>query len=93
MSIPDDLRSAARILDRLADALERDEDGKAGRSRHPAAAEAVVRPGVRRRLTADPQRFFKSDDDGVDRIALRLRELDDILGRLEAEADLGVRES
>ncbi len=98
--LTDRLREVARAYEALARALEA-EDGRLPRdprraerieeARHAAIARAAVDPAFRRRLFSDPERVLGRTDEGFDRLAAAVRDLDEALERTEDGSDFADR--
>ncbi len=87
------LRELGRVFETLARALELEEERSREDPRRVAAvARAVVDPAFRRRLFGDPARVLGRQDDGLERLARTVRDLDAALARIEDDADFDTRE-
>jgi hypothetical protein len=92
-TVAEQLHELSRVVEMLARTLEVEDDrGKEDPRRDAFVARSVVDPGFRRRFFGDPERTWGRADAGIERLAHRLRELDEILGRIDDGLDLGGRD-
>ena len=97
--LTEQIRDVGRLFEALAAAVET-EEGRAARTpsaerfaqfRRAAVARAITDASFRRRLFADPERVIGRPDEPLERLAHRLRALDEALASIEDNQDFDER--